>query len=140
VGRVFAVVVAIRFQWWRDFPHPSRPTPRSTSLLYHGYRVSFPGVNGPGHGVNVVMAILRIIVMDSEMRPAHYDQLNLAFPKPPREEEETTMTMTTHELVSEFHPCFSNASCSVVLSTLQKEYCVLTPMFSEIYSVELPKI
>jgi hypothetical protein len=41
--------------------------------------------------------------MDSEMRPTHYDQLNLAFPNPPKEEEETTMTMTTVELVSEFH-------------------------------------
>jgi hypothetical protein len=60
--------------------------------------------------------------MDSEMRPAHCDQLNLAFPKPPKEEEEeeTTMTMTTHELVPKFHPCFSNASCPIVLRTLQK--------------------
>jgi len=79
--------------------------------------------------------------MDSEMRPTHYDQLNLAFPKPPKEEE-STMTMTTVELVSEFHPCCSNASCPVVLRTLQKGCCVLTPIFSEIrvYNVELPTI
>jgi hypothetical protein len=95
------------------------------------------GVNGPWQDVNVVMTVLRIIVVDSEMRPANYDQLNLAFPKPPKEKEETTMAMTTVELVSEFHPCFSNASCPVVLRALQKGYRVLTPMFTEIYSVEL---
>jgi hypothetical protein len=44
------------------------------------------------------MTILRIAVMDSEMLPTHYDQLNLAFSKPPKDEEESTMTMTTVEL------------------------------------------
>jgi len=82
-GRVFAVGVAIRFHWWRDFPHPSRPTRGIPSLLYNGNGVSFPGVNGPGNDVIFIMTILRIIVMDSEMRPAHHDQLNFAFPKPP---------------------------------------------------------
>jgi hypothetical protein len=31
----------------RDFPHPFRP-----SLLYTGYRFSFPGVKRPGRGVD----------------------------------------------------------------------------------------
>jgi hypothetical protein len=34
--------------WWgRDFLHPSRPAPRPTSLLYNGYRISFPGLMQP---------------------------------------------------------------------------------------------
>jgi hypothetical protein len=37
----------IESRWGRDFSHPSRP-----SLLYNGYRVSFPGVKRPGRGVD----------------------------------------------------------------------------------------
>jgi hypothetical protein len=60
--------------------------------------------------------------------------------KKEKKKKKTTMTMTTVELVSEFHACCSNVSCPVVLRTLQKGYRVLTPMFLEIYSVELPKM
>jgi len=36
----------------RGFSHRSRPTLGPTSLLYNGYRVSFPGVKRPGRGVD----------------------------------------------------------------------------------------
>ena len=42
----------IEFRWRRDFPHPSRSALGPTSLIYNGYRVSFPGVKRPGRGVN----------------------------------------------------------------------------------------
>jgi hypothetical protein len=58
VGRDSSVGIATRYgldgpgiesRWGRDFPHPSRWVP--PSLLYNGYRVSFPGVKRPGRGV-----------------------------------------------------------------------------------------
>jgi hypothetical protein len=39
-------------RWRRDFPHPSRPALGPPSILYNGYRVSFPGVKRPRRGVN----------------------------------------------------------------------------------------
>ena len=38
----------IEIRWGRDFPQPSRPP----SLLYNGYRVSFPGAKRPARGVD----------------------------------------------------------------------------------------
>jgi len=43
VGRVFAVGVAIRSEWWRDFPLPSRPTSRSTQPPVPWVLGLFPG-------------------------------------------------------------------------------------------------
>jgi hypothetical protein len=42
----------IESRWGRDFPHPSRPSLGPPSLLYNGYRVSFPGVKRMGRGVD----------------------------------------------------------------------------------------
>ena len=42
----------IEFRWGIDFPHPSIPTMGPISLLYNGYRVSFPCVKRPGRGVD----------------------------------------------------------------------------------------
>ena len=40
-------------RWRRDFPHTARPALGGPhSLLYHEYRVSFPGVKRSGRGVN----------------------------------------------------------------------------------------
>jgi len=58
-GRDSAVGIATRYgldgpviesPWKRDFPHLSSWGP--PSLLYNGYRVSFPGVKRPGRGVD----------------------------------------------------------------------------------------
>jgi hypothetical protein len=43
----------IEFRWGgRDFPHPSDRLWDPPSLLYDGYRLSLPGVQRPGHGVD----------------------------------------------------------------------------------------
>ena len=42
----------IEFRWGQDFPHPSKPILGPSSLLYNGYRLSFPGVKRPGRGVD----------------------------------------------------------------------------------------
>jgi hypothetical protein len=39
-------------RWGRDIPQPSKPVLGPPSLLYNGYRVSFPGVKWPGRGVD----------------------------------------------------------------------------------------
>jgi hypothetical protein len=41
----------IESRWGRDFQHPSRLALKPT-LLYNGYRVSFPVVKRPGRGVD----------------------------------------------------------------------------------------
>jgi len=38
-------------RWGTRFSAPVRIGPEAPSLLYNGYRVSFPGVNCPGSGV-----------------------------------------------------------------------------------------
>jgi hypothetical protein len=38
----------IKFQWGRDFLHPSPPDLGPTSLLYNGYRLSFLGRKAAG--------------------------------------------------------------------------------------------
>jgi hypothetical protein len=38
--------------WGREFLHPSRPALGPPSLLYSGYRISFPRLTRPGRGVN----------------------------------------------------------------------------------------
>jgi hypothetical protein len=61
VGRYSSVCIATRYRldgpgiesrWGRHFQHPSRQARGPPSLLYNGYRVSFPGVKRPGHGVD----------------------------------------------------------------------------------------
>ena len=42
----------IQSQCGRDFSHPSRRALSPPSLLYSGYRVSFPGVKRSGRGVD----------------------------------------------------------------------------------------
>ena len=41
----------VEFRSGRDFPHPSDRLGAPHSLVYHGYRVYFPGVKRPGRGV-----------------------------------------------------------------------------------------
>jgi hypothetical protein len=58
MGRDTVVVIPARFGLdspgiessggGEDFPHPSRPAPGPTHLLYNGYRVSFPGGKAAG--------------------------------------------------------------------------------------------
>ena len=59
-GRDSSVGIATRYElngpgiesrWGRDIPHPSRPALGLPSLLYSGYRVSFPRVKRTGRGV-----------------------------------------------------------------------------------------
>jgi hypothetical protein len=61
VGRDGAAGIATRYgldgpgiepRFGRGFPYPSRPALGSPSLLYNGYRISFPGVKWPGRGVD----------------------------------------------------------------------------------------
>ena len=44
--------LGIESRWGRDFLQASRPSLDPFSLLYNGYRVSFPGVKRPGRGVD----------------------------------------------------------------------------------------
>jgi hypothetical protein len=62
VGRDSVVGTATRYgpegpgmesRWGRNFPYLSRPALGPPSLLYNGYRVSFPGVKRPGLGVDL---------------------------------------------------------------------------------------
>jgi hypothetical protein len=61
VGRDSVVGIATRYgmdgpeiksRWGRDFPHPSRSALGPTQPPVQWYRVSFPGVEWPGRGVD----------------------------------------------------------------------------------------
>jgi len=61
MGRDIAVVIATRSgvhspgiecQWGRDFPHPSRSSPRPTHPPAQGVPKAFPGVKRSGRGAD----------------------------------------------------------------------------------------
>jgi len=43
----------IEFGWRRDFPHPSRPSLRSTQPPIQWVPASFPGEKGSGRGLTI---------------------------------------------------------------------------------------
>ena len=60
-GRNSSVSIATRYgldgpgiesRWWRDFPHPSRPSPGAHPAPCTMGTVSFPGVKRPGRGAD----------------------------------------------------------------------------------------
>jgi hypothetical protein len=44
-------VPGIKYQWWRDFPYPSRPAPGPTQSPTQWVWGLFPGLKRPGRGV-----------------------------------------------------------------------------------------